>query len=121
MNNNFNNPYFSFPGITPEEMTLLQQATADLNENQLRNFQMMYMSRRKNPQDILLFTLLGFVGFAGIHRMVLGQIGMGILYFLTGGFCAIGTIIDLVNNRQLTNDYNRDVMYEAYQITKMSN
>lgn len=121
MNDNFNNPYFSFPGITPEEMSLLQQATADLNENQLRGFQLMYMSRRKNPQDILLFTLLGFVCVAGIHRFVLGQTLMGVLYVLTAGFCGIGTLVDLINNKQLTNDYNRALIYEIYQMAKLSN
>jgi hypothetical protein len=119
MMNDSNNPYFSFPGITPEEMNLLQQATADLNENQLRNFQMMYMSRRKNAQDILLFTLLGFVCVAGIQRFVLGQTLMGILYVCTAGFCGIGTLVDLINNKNLTNDYNRDVIYETYQMAKM--
>lgn len=119
MNNNFNNPYFSFPGITAEEMTLLQQATADLNENQLRSFQMIYSTKRKNPGDVLLFCLLGFFGFAGIQRFILGQVGMGLLYFFTGGLCVIGTIVDLVNHKALTNDYNRNMVYESYQMAKM--
>jgi len=120
MTTNQNNPYFSFPGVTAEEMYLLQQATADLNESQLRNFQMIYASKRKNPSDILLLTCLGLIWIAGIHRFVLGQVGMGLLYLFTGGFCWIGTIIDLINNKQLTNDYNRDMIYESYQMVKMS-
>src|ERR1700749_252569 len=120
MMNDFNNPYFSFPGITPEEMHMLQQATADLTENQVRHFQMIYSTKRKNSSDILLLTCLGFGLIAGVQRFVLGQIGMGLLYLFTGGFCWIGTIIDLVNNKQLTNDYNRDMMYESYQMAKMS-
>lgn len=121
MTTNQNNPYLSFPGVTAEEMYLLQQATADLTESQLHNFQMIYSSKRKNPSDVLLFCLLGFLGFAGIHRMVLGQVGMGILYFFTGGLCAIGTIVDLVNHKSLANEYNRDMIYESYQMAKMSN
>jgi len=119
MTTNSNNPYFSFPGITAEEMHLLSQATADLNENQLRNFQMIYSTKRKNPGDVLLFCILGFFGLAGIQRFVLGQIGMGILYFFTGGLCVIGTIVDLINHKQLANEYNRDMIYESYQIAKM--
>jgi TM2 domain-containing membrane protein YozV len=119
MMNDFNNPYFSFPGITPEEMHLLQQATADLNENQLRHFQMIYASKRKNPGDLLIFTLLGFFGLAGIQRFLVGQVGMGILYFFTGGLCVIGTIVDLVNYKELANTYNKDMMYESYQMVKM--
>jgi len=119
MMNDFNNPYFAFPGITPEEMHLLRQATADLNENQLRHFQMMYSSKRKNPSDLLIFTLLGFFGLAGVQRFMVGQIGMGILYFFTGGLCVIGTIVDLVNYKDLANTYNKDMMYESYQMAKM--
>jgi TM2 domain-containing membrane protein YozV len=118
MMNDLNNPYFSFPGITPEEMHLLQQATADLSEAQLRNFNMFYAGKRKNPGDILLLTLLGLVWIAGIQRFILGQTGMGLLYLFTGGLCWIGTIIDLINYKSLTNDYNRDMMYESYQMAK---
>ena len=114
-----NNFYFSFPNVTPDEISLLQRVATELSENQLRNFQMIYAGRRQNSQNILLFTLLGFLGIAGIQRFILGQNGMGIAYLLTGGCFGIGTIIDLINNKTLTNDYNKDVMYESYQIAKM--
>jgi hypothetical protein len=76
--------YMSFADMTPEEMGFLQQATAELSENQKKYFYMVYSSKRKNSQEILIFTLLGFIAVAGIQRFVLGQIGMGILYLLTG-------------------------------------
>ncbi|HWZ16820.1 MAG TPA: NINE protein [Mucilaginibacter sp.] len=117
----YQNPYMNFPGITPEEMGFLQQATADLSENQRRNFYMIYAGKRKNPQDILLFTLLGFVVVAGVQRFVVGQIGMGLLYLFTGGFCLIGTIVDLVNHKAITTEFNRKMAYESFQIAKMSN
>jgi len=101
-------------------MGFLQQGTADLNENQKKYFYMMYSSKRKSPQDILLFTLIGFVGVAGIQRFVLGEVGMGILYLFTGGFCGIGTIVDLVNHKTLATDYNRQMAFESYQMAKMS-
>ncbi|MGZ3891144.1 MAG: TM2 domain-containing protein, partial [Mucilaginibacter sp.] len=62
-----------------------------------------------------------FFAVAGIQRFVLGQIAMGILYLFTGGFCLIGTIVDLVNNRSLTLEYNQKMVYEAFQVAKMSN
>ena len=37
-----------------------------------------------------------FFGFLGVHRFMKGDIGMGILYLLTGGLCGIGVIIDLI-------------------------
>lgn len=115
----YQNPYMAFPGITPEEMGFLQQGTADLNEEQKKYFYMVYSSKRKNPQDLLLFTLLGFVVVAGVQRFVIGQIGMGLLYLFTGGFCLIGTIVDLINNKTLANDFNRQMAYESYQMAKM--
>lgn len=81
---------------------------------------MVYTGKRKSPQDLLIFTLIGFFGVAGIQRFVIGQIGMGILYLFTGGLCAIGTIVDLINNRSLALEYNKQAAYESYHIAKMS-
>lgn len=110
-----------FSDITPEEMGFLQQATAELNENQKKYFYAVYSSKRKNSQEVLIFTLLGFVGFAGIQRFVLGQIGMGILYFFTAGLCFVGTIVDLVKNKSLTLEYNKNVAYQSHRMAVMSN
>lgn len=116
----YQNPYMAFPGITPEEMGFLQQGTADLNENQKKYFYMVYSSKRKSPQDILIFTLIGFFGVAGVQRFVLGEVVMGLLYLFTGGFCLIGTIIDLINHKTLASDYNRKMAYESFQMAKMT-
>jgi TM2 domain-containing membrane protein YozV len=116
----YQNPYMSFPGITPEEMAFLQQGTADLNENQKKYFYMAYSGKRRNPQDILLCTLLGFIWIAGVQRFMVGQIGMGILYLFTGGLCWIGTIVDLVNYKSLATEYNRKMAFESFQMAKMS-
>jgi len=116
----YQNPYMAFPGITPDEMGFLQQATADLDENQKKYFYMAYSDKRKNPQDILLFTLLACVGVAGIQRLIVDEVGMGLLYRFTGGFCGRGTIGDLVNHKAIANDFNRRMAYESFQIAKMS-
>jgi TM2 domain-containing membrane protein YozV len=115
----YTNNFATFPGITAEEMLFLQQYTAGLDENQLRNFYSLYASKRKYSQDVLLMCLLGFFGFAGVHRMLLGQVGMGIVYFFTAGFCFIGTVIDLINIKALTDEYNQKMAYESVQIIKM--
>jgi TM2 domain-containing membrane protein YozV len=114
------NPYMALPGITPEELGFLQQAIGDLNENQQKYFYMVYSGKRKNPQDIMLFTLLGFIGVAGVQRFIVGQIGMGVLYLLTCGLCWIGTIVDLINYKSIALDFNQRMAYESYQIAKMS-
>src|SRR5439155_4846398 len=45
----------------------------------------------------LLLCLLGFFfGINGLHRFYLRQTGLGILWLLTGGLCAIGQIVDAI-------------------------
>ena len=49
-----------------------------------------------NKTTTLLLSILGFIGFAGIHRFYVGKAGTGVLWFLTLGLFGIGTIIDLI-------------------------
>lgn len=116
----FQNPYFSYPGITHEEMNFLQSSTADLNENQRQNFQMIYSGKRKSGQDMLLYCIIGLLLVPGLQRFITGQIGMGLLYLFTIGLCFIGSIVDLVNHKSLAMDYNKKMAYESYQMAKMS-
>ena len=115
-----NNPYMMLPGITPEELGYIQQATGQLTENQQKYFYMTYTTKRKSPQDMLIFCVVGFF-VPGIQRFIIGQIGMGFLYFFTAGLCVIGTIVDLVNHRTLAIEYNQKMVYESFQISKMNN
>ncbi|RZK52872.1 MAG: TM2 domain-containing protein [Pedobacter sp.] len=115
----FDSQFMSLPGITPQEYAYLQTATNGLNEQQIRNFLMIYASKRKNSSDILLFTLLGFIWVAGVQRFIVGQVGMGILYLLTGGLCFIGTIVDLINHKDLTFEYNQRMVFESLQMVRM--
>lgn len=103
-------------GINPDEFLYLEQVMKNMNIDQAKTFLAYYSGRRKDPQDILLFTLLGFVIIAGVQRFVLGQIGMGLLYLFTGGLCLIGTIVDLINYKSLTLDYNQKMAYECAQM-----
>jgi len=105
--------YSLLPELEPDEMAYAQSVTKDFSEGELQQFANMYRYRRKEPQIILLTCLVGFFGFAGIHRFLINQIGMGILYFLTGGLCLIGTIVDLVNYRSLAFEYNQQRMHEV--------
>ncbi len=100
-------------GITPQELMYLEHTTKTFSEEQTKHFVFIYDNKRKNAQDILLFTLLGFLGFAGIQRFVINQVAMGIIYFLTLGFCWIGTIVDLINHKSMTDEYNQRVARDA--------
>ncbi|MBS5853092.1 MAG: NINE protein [Bacilli bacterium] len=37
-----------------------------------------------------------FLGGLGIHRFLVGKIGTGILYLLTGGLLGIGALVDFI-------------------------
>ena len=88
----------------------------DFSDDQVRQFANIYNSRRKDPQIILLLTLIGFLGVAGVQRFVIDQMGMGLLYLFTGGLCVIGTIVDIVNYKRLAVEYNMKV---ANQVSGM--
>ena len=119
--NAYQNTYAAdFNGMTIEEYNFLNQASAGLNENQMQTFMLVYNNRRKNAQDILLATLLGLLGFAGVQRFMTGRIFLGLVYFFTGGLFMIGTIVDIINYKNIANDYNRQIAYESYEIAKMS-
>jgi TM2 domain-containing membrane protein YozV len=106
------------PSLEGEEMAYVQSLINDMTDAQAQQFAMAYSARRKDPTTILILALVGFVGFAGLHRFMLNQIGMGILYFLTAGLCLIGTIIDLVNHRKLAFEYNSTVAQQVALMTK---
>lgn len=101
------------PELSGFELQYVQSITEDYDEEKLMNFANIYRTRRKDPQLILLTTLLGFVIIAGVQRFLVGQIGMGILYLFTGGLCLIGTIVDLVNYQDLAFQYNQKMANEV--------
>jgi TM2 domain-containing membrane protein YozV len=101
------------PEVRGEEMFYIQSIVKDMPDDRAKTFATVYRTRRKEPQLILVLTLLGFIGFAGLHRMLTNQVGLGILYFFTVGLCFIGTIIDLVNSEKLAFEYNRKMADES--------
>ena len=104
------------PNLEPEEMSYVQSLVKEFDDEKINQFAVIYNSRRKDPQTILLLTLVGFLGVAGVQRFVIDQIGMGLLYLFTGGICLIGTIVDLVNYKRLALEFNQKV---ARQVSGM--
>jgi hypothetical protein len=88
------------PEVIGEEQMYIANIIKNMDDKQAMQFANVYRARRKDPQIILLLTLVGFLGIAGIQRFLTDQIGLGILYLLTGGICMIGTIIDLINYKK---------------------
>jgi TM2 domain-containing membrane protein YozV len=112
------NVFQLMPNLDSEEMPYIQNMIKDLDDNKAQQFALLYNARRKDPQLILLTTLLGFIIIAGVQRFIIGQIGMGLLYLFTGGLCLIGTIIDLVNYKKLAFEYNFKVANEVMMLVK---
>lgn len=45
---------------------------------------------------VLVFLLCFFLGGLGVHRFVVGKIGTGILWLITGGCFGIGVFVDFI-------------------------
>lgn len=100
------------PEIKGEELQYIQQLLDTMTDEEAQKFANIYRSRRKNPQDILIFAIIGLLIVPGLQRFLLNQIGMGLLYFFTIGLCFIGSILDLVNYEKLTFEYNQQAAEE---------
>ena len=105
--------------ISPEELLTINSRIKEYSSDEITQFCILYRSKRRDPQLILILTLLGLFGVAGIHRFILGHIGLGILYILTVGLCWIGTIVDAVNYKKLSLDYNSKMIAETMMILNM--
>lgn len=103
----------AFPNMDLQEMMFIEEALKGATDTQKKNFILAYQGRRKDAQTIMICTIIGLLGIAGIQRFMVGQMGMGILYLFTGGLCLIGSIVDLINYKKLTFDYNQTMIVES--------
>jgi TM2 domain-containing membrane protein YozV len=108
------------PELQGQELAYVQDIIKNMADDEAQLFANIYRTRRRDPQLILITTLLGFFIIAGVQRFLVNQIGMGLLYLFTGGLCLIGTIVDLVNYQSLAFDYNRKIADEVSLMTKNS-
>jgi TM2 domain-containing membrane protein YozV len=106
------------PELEGDEAAYISKVMESMDEEKADRFARVYRARRKDPQIILLTSIVGFFGVAGVHRFIIGQIGMGILYLLTAGLCFIGTIVDIINYKNLAFEYNRDVARDAASLVE---
>ena len=106
------------PELTGEEMIYVQALLKDMDDDRAQKFASIYRTRRKDPQMILITALLGLFVVAGIHRFLMGQIAMGLLYLFTVGLCFVGTIVDLVNYRKLAFEYNQKVANDVLLLVR---
>lgn len=104
------------PDLQGDEQVYVQGLIKNMDDDKARQFATAYRSRRKDPQMLLLLALVGFLGVAGVQRFMVDQIGMGLLYLLTGGLCVIGTIIDVVTYKNIAFQYNQLQAQQVYNL-----
>ncbi len=59
-----------------------------------------------------LLWMLGFLGFAGVHRLYNRRIFTGLLWFFTAGFLGIGQFIDLFIIPGMVEEHNARLMFK---------
>lgn len=65
------------------------------------------VTTKKEVSWAYILWVAGFFGAAGLHRLYVGRIGSGLLWFFTGGLCGVGTLVDAFMMPQLIEDANR--------------
>ena len=60
----------------------------------------------KSTSIAYLLWGLGFVGICGLHRMYLGQYGLGTAMLFTFGLCGVGQLVDVAVIPQATKEAN---------------
>ena len=108
------------PELQGNELTTVAGVMRELTEEQATYFTQGYRGKRKESSTVLILNLIGFIFVAGIHRFYLGQMGMGIIYLLTGGFCGVGTIIDIFTHKGMVEKYNMQKATETALFVKGS-
>ena len=76
-------------------------------------FLMPSMTREANSRFVpgqhdfgVTWLFLIFAGLFGVHRLYMGKIGTGILYFLTFGLCGVGIIYDVLTLNDQVGEQN---------------
>ena len=95
------------PDLEGDEFLFVQGLIKEMDDDKAQMFANVYRSRRKDPTTLLLVSLIGFIGIAGIQRFMVGQTGMGLLFLFTGGLCGIGTIVDIVTAKKIAFTHNQ--------------
>jgi len=91
--------------IPPEKIYSLRSHLETVEESR---FAILYSLPFRDPTMMLIISLL--VGSLGIDRMMIGQVGLGVIKLLTCGGFVIWALIDLFLIMGATKEYNFDLI-----------
>jgi TM2 domain-containing membrane protein YozV len=101
--------------VMPELGALeLAQMTKDLDSTKKMIFSQQYQSERKDSGTAMILAFFGW------DRFWLGDIGLGLLKWITGGGCGIWWLIDLFTAKSRCDSYNRQKAGELLEAIRMS-
>lgn len=103
------------PEADIQELMFLDSLSGNIEDDALLDFLISYKTRRRKPEIILILTAMGFLGVAGIQRLYVNNIFLGVLYVVTAGLCFIGTIVDLINHKEIARQYNKNIAIEIFE------
>jgi TM2 domain-containing membrane protein YozV len=83
-----------------------------INNNNVMNGANDNFTKKVSKAAYLL--LLIFLGWLGVHRFMRGQVGIGILYFLTIGLLGWGAIVDLIIALTKLNKYDGEYAFTRH-------
>ena len=92
----------------------LAQMTQGLTDSQKMIFQSQYGSERKDRGTGLILAVLGW------DRFWLGDIGLGLLKYLTAGGCLIWWLVDIFTAGSRCDNYNRQKAQEIVAALRVS-
>jgi TM2 domain-containing membrane protein YozV len=96
-----------FGSLEGSELYTVHGLMANMTQIQKEEFLYAYQENRKKP---LIATLLAvFGGIYGLHRFYLGQTGMGVAYFFTGGLLMVGWIRDMFRAGRMAREINQEI------------
>jgi TM2 domain-containing membrane protein YozV len=90
-----------------------QQISKKLKAKDQQLFNAQYDSVKKDPGTMLILSVL--LGYIGVDRFMLQDMGFGLLKLFTFGGCGVLWLIDIFTTKERTAEYNRKKANEIFQ------
>lgn len=108
------------PDVSGDEQIVVAELLKPMDDTQAETFAHVYRNRRKDPTVVLILTLVGFLGLAGLQRFYTDRIVLGLLYLVTWGFCGVGIVLDAIRYKKVALAYNQEQAHEVAEVVRES-